>query len=124
LTDNTFGGILSPARDDEAKPYPLTLAAARSVGGCSLIITSRKVQAMQEIDELGGAFESPESSTVAGAEYDAGSEVLIVRFRRSKSEDRYRYSVPPKVWRGFLDAPSKGSYFTRFIRPLYDGEKL
>lgn len=73
-------------------------------------------------------FVSSESSNISGADYDAGTLTLTVEFCRRPSEEssrRYRYTpVPPSCWLGFVQAPSKGTFFAQRIRPLYEGERL
>ena len=55
-----------------------------------------------------------ESSTLATVFYDGARELLQLEFR---SRAIYQYlGVPAAVHAGLLDAPSKGSYFNRFIR--------
>lgn len=65
------------------------------------------------------SFQSPESSSIDGAEYNESSQTLRVLFRKGPP---YTYSgVPRAVWAGFVTATSKGAYFTSTIRPLYAG---
>ena len=55
-----------------------------------------------------------ESSTLATVVYDDARELLQLEFH---SRAIYQYfCVPAAVHQGLLDAPSKGSYFNRFIR--------
>ena len=55
-----------------------------------------------------------ESSRLATVVYDNARELLQLEFR---SRAIYQYfSVPAAVHEGLLSAPSKGSYFNRFIR--------
>jgi KTSC domain len=54
------------------------------------------------------------SSTISAIAYDDSGAVLGVRFN-SGGEYRYR-SVPRRVYEGFLNASSKGSYFDQFVR--------
>lgn len=72
------------------------------------------------------SFESPESSTIAGASYDANTLTLMVTFKR-KGDIRERYDypgVPASLWKEFTLAPSKGQFFGARIRPLYQGTKI
>ena len=72
------------------------------------------------------SFDSPESSSVAGASYNFETEVLTVRLRRKdEGEVVYRYgNVPLNIWQEFDAAPSKGVYFSRFIRPMFGGKPV
>jgi hypothetical protein len=55
-----------------------------------------------------------ESTTLATVGYDEARSVLQLEFR---SRAIYQYfGVPAAVHEGLLEAPSKGSYFNRFIR--------
>ncbi|MCZ2146467.1 MAG: KTSC domain-containing protein [Bryobacterales bacterium] len=55
-----------------------------------------------------------ESTTLTTVAYDQARELLQLEFR---SRAIYQYSgVPPAVHEALLEAPSKGSYFNRFIR--------
>lgn len=75
-------------------------------------------------EDCSGSFESPESGTIVGADYDASTETLTVVFRRAHGWDTYRYpSVPQNLWNEFLGAPSKGACFAALIRPFYTGRK-
>src|SRR5678816_3403914 len=65
------------------------------------------------------SFESPESSTISHAQYDAQLHLMTVWFKTGFKDDRcYVYDVPATVWEGFAAAPSKGQYFARHIRPM------
>lgn len=71
------------------------------------------------------AFVSPESSSIYGAQYDPNTEMLSVDFRRNPAlpVERYTYSgFPLEKWREFLAAESKGTYFAKWIRPLFSGK--
>ena len=58
-----------------------------------------------------------ESTTLATVAYDNARGLLQLEFR---SRAIYQYfGVPAAVHEGLLDAPSKGSYFNRFIRGRY-----
>jgi hypothetical protein len=55
-----------------------------------------------------------ESTTLATVAYDEAGKLLQLEFR---SRAIYQYfSVPAAVHEALLGAPSKGSYFNRFIR--------
>ena len=58
-----------------------------------------------------------ESATLATVAYDKARGLLQLEFR---SRAIYQYfDVPAAVHEGLLGAPSKGSYFNRFIRGRY-----
>lgn len=68
------------------------------------------------------SFRSPESSNVKGARYDPDTLLLVVEFNTGKE---YGYSpVPEEMWVEFLDADSKGKFFSSRIRPFYVGRAL
>ena len=68
-------------------------------------------------DDIPDSFTSPESTSIAGADYDANTRTLYVRFTNGKT---YRgQDFPAEAWRAFVQADSKGSHFNRRIRPLY-----
>ena len=59
-------------------------------------------------------FTAVESTTLATIAYDEARELLQLEFR---SRAIYQYlGVPAAVHEALLGAPSKGSYFNRFIR--------
>lgn len=62
------------------------------------------------------------SSNLASVAYDFESQAMEIRFREpsANSSGTYRYSeVPLAVYRGLMDAPSKGQFFWRSIRDRY-----
>lgn len=68
---------------------------------------------------VSSSFESPESSTILSAQYDKKTSTLTVVFRHGK---RYSYpNVPLETWVEFLAAESKGTFFSRAIRPVHEG---
>ena len=63
-----------------------------------------------------------ESTTLSTVAYDAAGQVLWLRFR---SHAIYCYfGVPAAVHTALLDAPSKGTYFNRYIRDRFPYERL
>lgn len=81
--------------------------------------------------EVPTSFESPESSSVAGASYNFETQQMIVRLLRSlvpgapPDEKPYAYEgVPPFLWAEFVAAASKGSFFNARIRPIFVGRKM
>lgn len=63
-----------------------------------------------------------ESSNIQDAGYDADSGVLEVTFKNGR---RYRYvGVSSTLYENFMNAPSKGSFFAREIRPNFQGERV
>jgi KTSC domain len=62
------------------------------------------------------------SSNVAAAGYDRGRKILRVRFVRGATYDYLE--VPAIVYRGLLDAPSKGRFVNSHIKPYYAYRRL
>ena len=63
-----------------------------------------------------------ESKLLAASAYDAGKQILYLRFR---SGDVYRYfGFPEAQYREFLCAESHGRYFLSFIRNQFRYERL
>jgi len=63
-----------------------------------------------------------ESKLLAASAYDAGKQVLWLRFRRG---DVYRYfEFPEQQYREFLEAESQGRYFLSCIRNQFRYERL
>lgn len=57
------------------------------------------------------------SSNLESVGYDPNSAILEIKFRRGNV---YQYiSVPESVFRGLMQASSKGEYFRAFIRDKY-----
>lgn len=71
------------------------------------------------------SFESPESSTIAGASFERTTGILTVEFKRGSRErtpKRYVYeNFPSLKWLDFLEADSKGAFFAKEIRPFFVG---
>lgn len=68
------------------------------------------------------SFDSPESSTIAGADYDPETQRLIIRFKSGKS---YQFEhMTQAQWDMFDAAVSKGAFFNQQIRPLFSGTQL
>lgn len=58
-----------------------------------------------------------ESTTLTAVAYDEAQQLLLLEFR---SRAIYQYfGVPAAVHHALLEAPSKGSYFHRFIRSRF-----
>lgn len=63
-----------------------------------------------------------DSTAITDIEYEDDRQKLYVRFIDG---DRYVYvGVPGEVHRGFLDAESKGGFFTEAIRDRFPYNKL
>lgn len=59
------------------------------------------------------------SSNIREADYDRKSRLLRMTFiNRPRWEYTY-YNVPPTIWARFLQASSKGGYFSDFIRDVF-----
>ena len=64
-----------------------------------------------------------ESEMLASVAYDAASQVLYLRFR--KTGDVYRYfEFPGKEYQAFLDADSHGRFFLGHIRNYFRYERM
>ena len=62
------------------------------------------------------------SSNLSSVGYDASDRTLEVEFHDGKI---YQYfEVPASVYRGLINAPSKGSYFHAHIRTTYRYRRL
>lgn len=60
---------------------------------------------------------TPESSNIAGFDYDADQQVLIVEFN---SGGRYQYyDVPLHVYQGMVAAGSKGQFLAQNVKNIY-----
>lgn len=71
------------------------------------------------------SFDSPDSSTIAGAEYHPESRELRITFKRKGFTVGYLYAgFPLDMWEQFDAATSKGAFFGRHIRPLYSGVEV
>jgi hypothetical protein len=79
-----------------------------------------------ELPDVPDAFETPESSVIAGASYDATARMLLVSIRRGPnvSKDYIYNGYPASEWAEFATAESKGKYFSERIRPRYTGKPL
>lgn len=65
---------------------------------------------------------SLESTTLANVAYEATDQVLWLQFR---SHAVYRYfGVPAEVYRALIGAPSKGTYFNRYIRQQFPYQRV
>ncbi len=62
------------------------------------------------------------SSNINAISYNHNNQTLSIRF---KSSGEYRfYSVPSYIYDGMLKASSKGQYFHRNIRGVFQGDKV
>jgi hypothetical protein len=59
-----------------------------------------------------------DSKSLRKVGYDAERRLLQVQFQ-NRSVYQY-FEVPAAVYQELMQAPSKGSYFNRFIRPRFD----
>lgn len=74
------------------------------------------------MDDVILSFESPESSTIGGANYDPDTQQLTVEFRHRSQKYKYE-GVKPDVWAEFVSSTSKGNFFSHRVRPFYIGVK-
>ena len=67
-------------------------------------------------------FRSEKSTAIQMARYYYGSQELTIVFSNANS---YKYEeVPYHVWRGLMDAESKGRFINRYITAFYRFKKL
>jgi hypothetical protein len=60
---------------------------------------------------------TPESSNIAGFDYDPSQQILIVEFNHG---GRYNYyDVPVHVYEGMIAATSKGQYLAQNVKNIY-----
>jgi hypothetical protein len=60
---------------------------------------------------------TPQSSNIAGFDYDSDRHVLIVEF---KTGGRYNYyDVPENVFQGMKAAPSKGQFLAQNVKNVF-----
>jgi hypothetical protein len=60
---------------------------------------------------------TPESSNIAGFDYDPDQQILIVEFNHG---GRYNYyDVPAHVYEGMKAATSKGQYLAQNVKNIY-----
>ena len=63
-----------------------------------------------------------ESSNIAAVGYDQDAEVLYIEFNNGTT---YSYDmVPFYVYEELMDADSKGQYFHKYIRTVYEYHKI
>ena len=63
-----------------------------------------------------------ESEAIEAVDYDPWSEILRVTFRNGQS---YEYlGVPPKEFRNFMNAESRGAYMNQVIKRRYKWRKV
>lgn len=93
-------------------------------------LAAAQTSAQTAEEDIPSSFDSPESSTIAGATYDFSTENLVIEFKSLNARPAtYDYpSFPLREgaagnWRGFTEADSKGRYFAQLIRPFYVGHK-
>lgn len=63
------------------------------------------------------AMHPVDSSSIAGAGYDCGEQILRLRYSSSRTYDYL--DVPEEVYEAFLEAPSKGQFVNWHIKPVY-----
>ena len=64
-----------------------------------------------------------ESKMFTSVTYDAGAQILYLRFR--KTGDVYRYfDFPPAPYHAFLEAESRGRFFLAHIRDHFRYERM
>ncbi|MDP8239133.1 MAG: KTSC domain-containing protein [Candidatus Hatepunaea meridiana] len=63
-----------------------------------------------------------DSSNLEAIGYNEEEQILRIRFL-SGGEYEY-YEVPQSIFEELLDSPSKGSYFNRKIKPIYQYNRI
>ena len=58
------------------------------------------------------------SVTIKQIGYEPAEKRMHIRFKRGDTPDIY-CNVPEKIYRGFLMAESKGTYYRQYIRDRY-----
>lgn len=62
-------------------------------------------------------IETPESSTIVRIGYDAEAQIMTVEFQKSGT---YNYfDIPPHIFEGIRNAPSKGQYLAQQVKGSY-----
>lgn len=88
---------------------------------------------INEVRELEKAIEAlqqireeiyPDSSNIYWADYDRQTKTLRIRFHSDTNVIYAYYSVPIYVWEAFQVSSSKGKYFNRMIKSVYDFERF
>lgn len=82
----------------------------------------RKTIPPSELPDIPNSFDSPDSSTVIGATYDKETRKMRVNFRHGT--DYFFDDIEPDLWRDYVMAHSKGSFFSSRIRPFFAGRKV
>lgn len=63
-----------------------------------------------------------QSSNLSSIGYDPASRLLEIEFHSGKA---YQYpNVPAHVYQALMAAPSKGKFFSQFIKPYYVGKLM
>jgi hypothetical protein len=63
-------------------------------------------------------FTSPESQFIAGAQYNWDTHTLTITFKNPDRSFVYT-DIDEQLWLDFVDAHSKGQFFSARIRPFF-----
>jgi hypothetical protein len=67
-------------------------------------------------------FTAVNSSAINAIAYDSSTQKLQIEFKQGSI---YEYAnVSESVYRNFMSASSHGTYFDRFIRPIYTHRRI
>lgn len=70
-------------------------------------------------------FEEANSSLILRASYNPETQDCTIVLKAGPLEKPYLYGgMPAQVWMEFVQAESKGQYYNRFIRPMFQGRAL
>ena len=64
------------------------------------------------------------SSNIKEADYDRKSKQLTILFINRPRWKYTYYNVSPQRWVNFIKAKSKGEYFSKYIRDVYNFKKV
>lgn len=73
------------------------------------------------------SFESPESSTIHGADYDDQTSILVVHFKSASGArvSSYQYDgVSVEAWEALRCSESKGRHFAKEIKQKFQAKAL
>lgn len=70
-------------------------------------------------------FNSPDSSFISGATYDANKRTLTIEMHNNDTKKQYQYNnVDKKMFEEFKKAESKGQFFNKNIKNYYDYQRI
>lgn len=63
------------------------------------------------------------SSNIMSADYDRSKHILTLIFINRPRWVYHYYNISPRIWKEFVRADSKGTYFSQVIRDQYKYKK-